>query len=305
MNADNPQRVSFDADGTRIVGHLHVPSRGGDALLPALVVAGPSPSVKEQVADHYGARLAAAGYLTLTIDPRNFGDSDGQPRQREDPAGKLLDLQTAISYLRGHDRVDPARIGAVGVCAGAGYALKLAAFDRRVAAFVGIAGFYPSPDQMRADLGPETYIDQLKQLAAVIERQNAGGPTEYLPHVAPEGELAFMVGGEPYQFYGTERAAAPGYRNELTVDTGLALLTLDNAIGADFLGPTPGLIVHGKHDVYATPERAQAIFDRLTGPKGLVWLEAENHIDLYDGPDLVQAATNATTDFLASTAVSG
>jgi fermentation-respiration switch protein FrsA (DUF1100 family) len=292
-----PARVAFDADGVTIVGHLHVPDGGSDDF-PALVIPGPSPSVKEQIADRYAARLAAAGYAALTLDPRNFGESGGTPRQREDPAGKLVDLRAAVSFLAAHPAVDPERIASVGICVGAGYALRLAAFDRRLKAFVGIAGFYPSPSLLREQLGAEAYRAQLERLAAVVQRQDEGRPIEYIAHVAPEGEPAFMAGGEPYEFYGTERGRAAGYRNELTVDTALALLTLDNAIGADFLAPTPGLIVHSEVDAYATPERTQEVFDRLGGPKRLVWLGAASHIDLYDREPLVQAAVDATAAFL-------
>lgn len=290
-------RAEFDAEGVTIVGHLHLP-RDRSRQLPGIVLPGPSPSVKEQIADRYAAQLAAAGYAALTLDPRNFGESGGTPRQREDPAGKLVDLRAAVSFLAAHPSVDADRISTVGVCAGAGYALKLAAFDRRLKAFVGIAGFYPSPSLLRDQLGAEAYRAQLEQLASVAQRQDEGGPIEYVPHVAPDGELAFIAGGEPYEYYGTSRGCSANYRNELTVDTGFALLTLDNAIGADFLAPTPGLIVHGEIDNYCTPERAQEIFDRLRGPRRLVWLQTSKHIDLYDVEPLVQAAVAATITFL-------
>jgi fermentation-respiration switch protein FrsA (DUF1100 family) len=294
-----PARVEFDAEGVTIVGHLHLPPNAAARALPAAVVAGPSPSVKEQIADRYAVRLAAAGYTALTFDPRNFGESGGSPRQREDPPGKLVDLRAAVSFLATHPAVDGDRIAAVGICAGAGYALKLAAFDRRVKAFAGIAGFYPSPDLLRGQMGADAYRERLEQLAEVLQRQDQGAATEYIRHVARDGEPAFMTGQEPYEFYGTGRARAAGYRNSITVDTGLALLTVDNAVGADFLGPTPGLIVHSDVDRYATPERAQEIFDRLTGPKRLVWLQVGNHIDLYDVEPHVQAAVDATVEFLA------
>jgi hypothetical protein len=58
------------------------------------------------------------------------------------------------------------------VCAGAGYALKLAAFDPCVKAFVGIAGFYPSPQLIRETIGEENYRNQLRQLAEVAQRQS-------------------------------------------------------------------------------------------------------------------------------------
>src|SRR6185503_1541892 len=116
---------------------------------PAVLIAGPSPQVKEQAADAYAARFAAAGWRALSIDYRNFGASGGAPRLREDPAGKLADLRASISFLSAHPDVDGDRIDIVGICAGAGYALKAASADPRIRSFVGIAGFYPNPVQLR------------------------------------------------------------------------------------------------------------------------------------------------------------
>jgi hypothetical protein len=36
--------------------------------------------VKEQVAGHYAERIAKAGYVTLVLDHRHFGESEGIPR---------------------------------------------------------------------------------------------------------------------------------------------------------------------------------------------------------------------------------
>jgi uncharacterized protein len=292
-----PTRVSFQADGVNIVGHLRVPSQASEHRLAALVIAGPIPQVKEQVASTYADRLANAGYITLAFDPRNYGESGGEPRQREDPHGKLIDLRAAVSFLAAEPTVDPERIGAVGICAGAGYALKFAAFDPRVKVFVGIAGFYPSPYAMRTIMGTQAYHKALLDLMLVAQRQDQGGPIASIPHVAPEGGFAMVQGGEAYEYYGSPRGQSPNYRSELTIDTGFAQLTMDNAIGADFLSPTPALMVHGHYDTATTPQQAQAIFDRLGEPKHLVWLPA-NHIDLYDNDTAITPAITETVKFL-------
>ena len=116
------ERVELDADGITLVGDLRVPSPGGRA--PGLVFTGPFTGVRDQVTGLYAERLAAAGYVTLAFDHRNFGESQGQPRRHEDPQGKLADLRAAVSFLRARPEVDPGRIGAIGICLGGGYALK-------------------------------------------------------------------------------------------------------------------------------------------------------------------------------------
>ena len=290
------ERVEFTADGITLAGDLRVPATGGRAA--GLVFTGPFTGVRDQVTGRYAERLAAAGYVTLAFDHRNFGESGGRPRRHEDPQGKLADLRAAVSFLRARPEVDPGRIGAVGICLGGGYALRFAAFDPRVKAFAGIAGAYNTPYAMRSSMGADGYQQALRSLAAVAEQQDRGGEIEYLPAVAAEGEAA-MGGEEPFAYYGTDRNQSAHWENSVTRASIRELLTVDNMIGADFLSPVPGLIVHGTSDAYCSPEGAREAHERMGQPKRIVWLEARQHIDLYDTEPYVTQAVEATAKFLS------
>jgi len=290
------ERVEFEADGIRLAGDLYAASASG--LMPALVLTGPFTGVRDQVTGLYAARLAAAGYVTLAFDHRNFGDSGGRPRSHEDPQGKLADLRAAVSLLRSRPEVDPDRIGTVGICLGGGYALKFAAFDPRVKAFVGVAGGYNSPYAMRAGMGTDGYRQALASLTGAAEAHDHGDDVQYLPAVAAEGEAA-MAGQEPLAYYGTSRGASIGWENSVTRASIRELLTVDNMIGADFLSPTPGLIVHGVDDAYCSPDGALEAYQRMGEPKRIVWLDAHQHIELYDVEPFITQAVDAITAFLA------
>ncbi|GAA2398568.1 alpha/beta hydrolase [Nonomuraea africana] len=279
-------RVEFEVDGSTLVGDLRIP--GGEGPRPALVFTGPFTGVRDQVTGLYAERLTGKGYVTLAFDHRNWGESGGRPRSHEDPQGKLNDLRAAVSLLRGRPEVDPERIGAVGICLGGGYALKFAAFDPRVKAFAGIAGAYNHPYGRH-------YESVLADLTQVLERQDRGGPVEYLPAVAEEGEAA-MPGDEPYAYYGA--TASPSWKNQVTRASIRELVTMDNMMGADFLSPTPGLIVHGVIDRFCSPEGAEEAYKRMGRPKKLVWLDARRHIDLYDAEPYVTQAVEATAEFM-------
>ena len=289
------ERVEWEADGLTLVGDLRAASAGGRAA--GLVFTGPFTGVRDQVTGLYAGRLAAAGYATLAFDHRNFGQSGGQPRRHEDPQGKLADLRAAVSFLRARPEVDPGRIGAVGICLGGGYALKFAAFDPRVKVFAGIAGAYNTPYAMRSGMGADRYRQVLASFAAVAEERDRGGEVQYLPAVAAEGEAA-MPGEEPFAYYGTGRGASACWENSVTRASVRELLTVDNMSGADFLSPTPGLIVHGVQDAYCSPEGAREAYERIGGPKRIVWLDATLHIDLYDTEPYVTQAVEAVTAFL-------
>jgi fermentation-respiration switch protein FrsA (DUF1100 family) len=285
-------RVEFAVDGVTLVGDLRVPEGAGP--FPGLVFTGPFTGVRDQVTGLYAARLAGRGYVTLSFDHRNWGESGGEPRGQEDPQGKLHDLRAAVSLLRSRPEVDQARVGAVGVCLGAGYALKFAAFEPRVRVFAGIAGAYNNPYAMRSGMD---YRAALAGLAEVLERQDLGGPVAYVPAVAEQGEAA-MPGDEPFAYYGTGRGASPYWRNEVTRASVRELITMDNMMGADFLSPKPALVVHGVVDRFCSPEGAEEVFKRLDDPKKIVWVDAKQHVDLYDREPYVSQAVDATADFL-------
>ncbi len=295
------ERVSFTSSGLRIAGDLRVPeaspydSAGG---LPALAFTGPLSGVKDQVVGRYAEQLAAEGFVTLAFDHRNFGDSEGEPRQHEDANGKLADLRDAVGYLASRPEVDADRVGIVGVCLGGGYAVRAAAFDPRVRAIAGVGGAYNSPFRLRELIGAEGFRGMLAQVIDNFERERTTGEITYLPAVSPDGP-ALMFGSEPYEYYGTERSKSAVWENRMTLDSGWQLLTLDAISTAELLDRTPFLVVHGKTDAYCLPETAQAVFDRATGPKEIEWLDSQNHIDIYDRPELVAPAVARVARFMA------
>jgi fermentation-respiration switch protein FrsA (DUF1100 family) len=107
-----------------------------------------------------------------------------------------------------------------------------------------------------------------------------------------------MPGEEPYSYYGTSRGASTTWQNSVTRRSVRELITVDNMIGADFLAPRPGLIVHGVEDAYCSPAGAREAYERMGGPKRIVWLDCTLHVDLYDNDRYVAQAVQATAGFL-------
>ncbi|MCU7727477.1 alpha/beta hydrolase [Actinoplanes sp. KI2] len=278
------ERVTFTADGLTLAGHLRVAAAGA----PAVVLTGPFTGVKEQVVGTYAERLHDRGLTTLAFDHRGFGESGGR-RAHEDSQGKLADLRAGVGLLADHPAVDPTRLAAVGVCLGGGYAVRAAAADPRIRAVVGIAGAYNSPARFSA-AGPDGYR---RSLSSFIERYD-----EELPAVAPGGATAAMAGDEPFAYYGTARSTAEHWENRVTYGSLHALMTFDALGAAPLLAATPLLVVHGRTDAYCAPELAEALYNQATGPKEIRWLDAEQHIDLYDVEPYVTEAADAAATFL-------
>jgi fermentation-respiration switch protein FrsA (DUF1100 family) len=291
--------LEFSVRGQRVAGIFRSPRGRPGARVPGVVLTGPFTGVKEQVVSVYARRLADAGLATLVFDHRNFGASGGEPRQHEDSAGKLEDLRGATSALARQNSVDAGRLGCVGVCLGGGYALRHSAFDPRIRAVAFVAAAFNDPRAMREGLGDAGYREQMRAFAEVEQRQFDTGEIEYLPAVDGDGGEAAMPGREPWDYYGTERSAAPGWTNRVTRLSIRELLTFDAAIGADFLAGTPALFIHGRRDGFCSPEAAEGIYRRaLSDDKDFCWLDTTNHIDLYDNPAYVGPAAARLSGWL-------
>ena len=288
MTTIKAERITFRSEGLDLVGDLRLAGAGEQR--PAIALTGPFTGVKEQVTGTYAELLAMAGLTTLAFDHRGFGESGGR-RQHEDSQGKLADLRAAVSALAARPEIDPARIGLAGICLGGGYAIRAAAADPRVKAVAGIAGGYNSPARMAQAIGTEGYR---AALAAALERYD-----EYLPAVAAGGAEAAMSGDEPYAYYGTPRSRSPHWRNEVTRGSLHSLMTFDALGAASLLAATPLLVIHGRTDAYCSPDLARALYETKPGDKEILWLDARQHIDLYDEKPYVNQAAEAAADFLS------
>lgn len=291
--------LEFSVRGQHLAAIMRTPRTRPGTRTPGIVLTGPFTGVKEQAVSIYARQLADAGLATLVFDHRNFGASDGEPRQHEDSAGKLEDLRSATSALAAQPSVDAGRLGCVGVCLGGGYALRHSAFDPRIRAVAFVAAAFNDPRAMRQGMGDDGYRELMRAFSAVEQRQFDTGEIEYIPAVDRDGGLAAMPGREPWDYYGTERSEAPGWTNRVTRTSVRELLTFDAAIGADFLAGTPALFIHGRRDDFCSPADADAIYQRVqTADKEFLWLDTANHIDLYDSPAYVNPATTRLSAWL-------
>ena len=121
--------------GITLAADMYVP-KGAEGRLPAIAVSGPFGAVKEQCSGLYAQTMAERGFITIAFDPSYTGESSGEPRYMASPDINTEDFMAAVDFLSLNEKVDPDRIGIIGICGWGGMALNTAALDPRIKATV-------------------------------------------------------------------------------------------------------------------------------------------------------------------------
>lgn len=286
-------RIAFEVAGYRVVGNLHLPS--GEGPHPAVFVAGPMTSVKEQVTGVYAQALAARGIAALAIDHRHYGESEGTPRQYECHPRKIEDLKAAASFLAQDPRIAADRIGAVGVCLGVGYAMWAAAENPLIRSIGAVAGYYRNPTEMRRNdvAGFDAKVRQGRRAREAFE---TSGRVETIPAASLTGDAAMQT-ADTVDYY-TSRAAVPTYTNAFAIMSREFFLPFDVMATAPQVSQ-PVAMVHSENAL--SPHWARQFHDALSGQASIRWLTSTGQTDFYDDPNLVTSATDIIADHLHHT----
>lgn len=264
---------------------------------PGIVVAGTWTSVKEQMSDRYAERLAKQGFVTLDYDFRNYGESEGEPRQLESATLKIEDNRSAITYLSTLPFVDSERIGALGICASAGYMSGTVASNARVKSLALVAPWLHDAALVRAIYGGEAGVQHRLDLAdAARQKYEITGEVEYVPACDPNNPDAAMP--FPLDFYlNPTRGALPQWTNRFAVMGWREWLEFDGVqYGAQLHAPL--LIVHS--EAAAVPDGAKAFFAAVTAPKDIFWTQGEQ-LDFYDQEPQVSKSVEAVRNHFVRT----
>jgi fermentation-respiration switch protein FrsA (DUF1100 family) len=290
METATKTRFAFESEDARLVGSLFLPD--GSAPAGVVVAVGPLTSVKEQAAGTYAQAMAERGHAALAFDYRYFGESDGEPRQFENPGANIEDIKNAASALLADERLTNLPLFGLGVCFGAGPMAGAVAEDPRFRAFAGVAGVYTDNAKTKARMG-DTYQAAIERGRAAEHQWRLTGDAETIPAVAPDGGDVAMPLREAYEFYGTPRGQVPNYVNAYAVQSLAYSLPFDARRAADMID-VPVLIVHSERAL--APELAHAFYSALQSPKRELWLDSQGQIDFYDDPNLINPAADAAAD---------
>ena len=273
--------IEFDAEGVTLRGWFY-PGEGAARPAATVVMAHGFSAVKEMYLDDYAAAFAAAGLNALVFDNRNFGASDGEPRQEIDPWAQVRDYRHAITYANTLPEVDAGRIGAWGSSYSGGHVLVVAAVDRRVKAVVSQVPLVSGHDNFRA-LVRADFIDGFRAQFDADRVARYHGKTPVMVPVVDEDPLAPSALPTPdsYAWFSeTHRTRAPSWRNEVTLRSVEMFTEYEPASYLPWISPTPLLMMPAQNDVLTPTELAVAAYERAREPKRLLILPG-GHFDAY------------------------
>jgi len=190
--------VQFTSDGDRISAWLYRPAGSGPA--PLLVMAHGLGAVRTMRLDTYADRFSAAGYACLVFDYRNFGDSEGQPRQLLDIGMQLADWAAAVAYGRTIPGIDNTRIVLWGTSFGGGHVIATAARLPGIAAAVAQCPFTDGLASART-LSPLITARLTVRALRDVVAARLGEPPVMVPTVGRPGEVALMNAPDAYPGY--------------------------------------------------------------------------------------------------------
>lgn len=293
--------VRFPSAGLSLAGPLFTPDDHTGAPLPAVVVSHPGGGVKEQTASIYAERLAREGYATLVFDAAYQGESEGEPRGLENPFQRGEDVRAAVTYLTTRDDIDPARIGALGICASGGYVPFAAQTDHRIKAVATVSAVDIRSllvEGLGRTQGPEVLQAMLDQ-AGALRTAEARGEAPLMQNWAPESpeglEEAPTLYREAQDYYRTPRGGHCNSTNEWPLRSIDQIAQFDPYAMIKLIAPRPLLMIIGSDA--DTGYFSREAVEKADEPKELFVVDGATHISLYDKDEHVTPAVAKLTSF--------
>ncbi|KAJ5226200.1 X-pro dipeptidyl-peptidase (S15 family) protein [Penicillium chermesinum] len=287
-----PEKVTFPSRAYKLAGLFYPPVAGSpDRAGASIVIAHPWTSIKEQSPANYARVLTQAGFTCLTYDAAYQGESEGEPRDLEDPYQRVEDIKCAVTYLVGRKEVDSNKIGVLGICASGGYAPFAAQTDLRIKAVATSAAVCVGTMARRGFDKDSSNREILKtQLEAAGKDRNSDLGGEKIPavHMLPEKpEDAPAEMPESFRdlmsYYRTPRAFHPRATNT-TLARGWDIMANFDAFAHNYLiSPRPLLMITGTKA--ATKWQSEEGVQKAHDPKELFVIDGLTHADLYDKVD--------------------
>jgi fermentation-respiration switch protein FrsA (DUF1100 family) len=241
--------------------------------------------------EKFANSFADAGFNVLVYDNRNFGESDGLPRQEADPVMQQRAYRDAISFAQTRPGVDPSRVGLWGSSYSGGHVIEVAAIDRRVGCIVAQVPTISGYAQALRRTAPGAVAAQLARFDADRAARFHGREPATMPMVAAEaGQPCAFPGKDAFDYY-----SIPGFSNEITLRSLEMARENEPGIYIARVSPTPMLMIVASRDTVTPTDLALEAYNRAQEPKKLVLVDG-GHFSPY-GEHFEQTSATAADWF--------
>jgi cephalosporin-C deacetylase-like acetyl esterase len=271
--------LAFDAGGSTLRGWLYRPEPSAEPA-PIIVMAHGFSAVKEMYLDRFAEVFAGGGFAVLVFDHRNFGASEGEPRQEINPWQQIEDYRHAITFISLLPGVDANRVGVWGTSYSGGHVLVVGATDRRVRCVVAQvptlsgheSGLRRVPAAQVPSLTAAFAADRVQRMLGEppVLRKVVGASNEYPVFSAADAVYWFLEGAK----------LAPAWKNEVTLRTLEWARAYEPGVHIAHISPTPLLMIVALNDTITDTDLQLEAFNRALEPKRLVTIPG-GHFDPY------------------------
>jgi hypothetical protein len=237
--------------------------------------------------------MAERGFIALAFDPSYTGESGGEPRNVASPDINTEDFSAAVDFLGLQPSVDRNRIGIIGICGWAGFALNAAAIDKRVKA-VATTSMYDMTRVMAKGYDDATTLEQrtkaLEQLGEQrwkdAEKGTFAPSSSNLPEKLQGNEPQFVK--DYFDYYKTPRgfhSRSINSNGSWTATNPMSFMNMPLLTYIKEIAPRPVLLVAGEkaHSRYFSEDA----FKAAAGQKEILIIPNAVHVDLYDKVDVI------------------
>jgi pimeloyl-ACP methyl ester carboxylesterase len=294
------KEVTFQSEEATLRGLLFLPERQTEKP-PVVVMAHGTSATVYMVADKYAEVFRRAGLAALLYDHRNFGRSEGEPRQEINPWIQCRGYRDAVNFAERLDEIDPDRIALWGDSYTGGQVIVVGAIEPRVKVIVAQCPVFgaepPTVEPSKAN------FDIIKDILSGADLRGSPETT-----TGPMPVVSFDQAGTPsllkpiqafrwFIDYGGR--AGTQWVNSVTRMLPATPVPYHPALCAPFVrAPTLLMVAPEDEMVHANYSVARQAYDLIPAPKQ--WYEiAGGHFGLlYCPSELFEEASRVQAEFL-------
>ena len=177
--------IEFKSQGAILRGRLYLPENKSKKSPVVIMAHGFTTTINGMTADKYAERFREAGFAALLYDHRNFGISDGKPRQEINFWIQSRGYIDGIDFVSTQLEIDTTKIAIWGASLSAREAFLVGSVDERVKAIINQIPAYGS-DLPSKDMNGKLYSFAKNTLAMERIKDLPHTVTEQMPIVSPD-----------------------------------------------------------------------------------------------------------------------